>query len=321
MTSRSLEILTESGEDCADCRVNTFWENTVLHIQALRFAALSALILSLLLSLPVVAGTVVSREFKSPTLGHNWSYLVYLPSGYESSGLTYPVLYLLHGNGDSPYNWVNDAHIQQTTDGLIERGEIPPCLLVMPEAGTTWFVDRKESMEAAVIKDLIPDVQKNLRALTNRSGRVIGGFSMGGYGALRFVLKYPEMFSGAALISPAIYNPEPPENSAARRVGVFGSPQYDQAVWKQYNYPALWDGFLAKKISVPMYIVAGDDDKFFIEQESARFYFLLRSNDQTAELRIVDGGHDWSVVGSTIGDAMRFVFRYVDRPAMAAGPR
>ena len=41
---------------------------------------------------------------------------------------------------------------------------------------------------------------------------------MGGYGALRFALKYPDMFAAAALLSPAIYDPVPPENSGARRV-------------------------------------------------------------------------------------------------------
>ena len=39
----------------------------------------------------------------------------------------------------------------------------------MPDAGTTWFVDRKEKMETAVMQDLINDVQKNWRVLSNRA--------------------------------------------------------------------------------------------------------------------------------------------------------
>jgi pimeloyl-ACP methyl ester carboxylesterase len=98
---------------------------------------------------------------------------------------------------------------------------------------------------------------------------------MGGYGALRFVLKYPETFAAAGLLSPAIYDPEPPQASGARRVGVFGAPEFDPQVWQQLNYPALWDAFLAKKIAVPMYINSGDDDDYFIEAEATRLYTLL----------------------------------------------
>jgi S-formylglutathione hydrolase FrmB len=45
---------------------------------------------------------------------------------------------------------------------------------------------------------------------------------------------------------------------------------------------------------------------------------LLRKNGQPAELRIVDGAHRWPVWESTIGDAMRYVFRYAARPATPA---
>ena len=292
---------------------------TRVHFRSLLSSA--AALLALALSLHATAGTIVEREFRSAALSRNWSYTVYPPTGYESSNLRYPVLYLLHGNGGNRYSWINDGHIQQTADVLIARGDIPPCLIVMPDAGTSWYVDRKENMETAVTKDLIADVEQNWRALSTRTGRLVGGLSMGGYGAMRLSLKYPEMFAAAALLSPAIYNPEPPETSSARRVGVFGSPDYDPAVWKEYNYPALWDAYIAKKMPVPMYINSGDDDDFFIEHEVAQFYFLLRTNKQPAELRIVDGAHVWTVWESTIGDAMKYIFRYAERPAMNAAPR
>jgi S-formylglutathione hydrolase FrmB len=181
----------------------------------------------------------------------------------------------------------------------------------------TWYVDRKEKMETAVIQDLIGDVQHNFRAIDARNGRLVAGLSMGGYGALRFAMKYPEMFAAAGLLSPAIYDPEPPQGSGARRAGVFGAPEFDAQVWKELNYPSLWDAFLAKKIAVPMYINSGDDDDFFIEAEATRLYSLLRKNAQPAELRIVDGAHRWTVWESTIGDAMRYVFRFAARPALA----
>jgi enterochelin esterase-like enzyme len=283
-------------------------------ILLLRRLLLVALALSF--SLPAAASIVITREFDSAALQHKWSYTVYLPDGYETSNLKYPVLYLLHGHGQDLYAWVNYGHIQPTADELIAHGEIPPAIIVMPDAGMTWFVDRKEKMETAVIQDLLGDVQHTFRVIDDRKGRVIAGLSMGGYGALRFVLKYPEMFAAAGLLSPAIYDPEVPQGSGARRAGVFGASEFDPQIWKELNYPTLWDAFLAKKIAVPMYINSGDDDDFFIEAEATRLYSLLRKNGQPAELRIVDGAHRWPVWESTIGDAMRYVFRYTARPAL-----
>jgi S-formylglutathione hydrolase FrmB len=277
-------------------------------------AALIA-VLAFGLSLSTPASEIVSREFAAATLARPWAYEVYVPSHYDSSKLAYPVLYLLHGNNGNRHDWVRLGKIQATADALIARGDIPPAIIVMPDAGATWFVDRREKMETAVIRDLIADVEKNFRALRAREGRLIGGLSMGGYGSLRFALKYPEMFAAAALLSPAIYDPLPPKNSGARRVGTFGAPDFDETVWRSLNYPTLWDAYLAKKIAVPMYINSGDDDEFYIEAEAVKLYSLLRANQQPAELRIVNGAHSWTVWAGTIGDAMKYVFRYAAKPA------
>lgn len=289
-----------------------------VHIVRRGVVAVALTLVSVAFALPVLAGIVVAREFKSAVLGRSWNYAMYLPTGYDASNLRYPALYLLHGNGGNLYQWVNQGRIQQTADALIASGDIPPTVIVMPDAGTSWFVDRKEKMETAVVTDLIPDVERSFRVLRSREGRLVGGLSMGAYGAMRFALKYPEMFAAAALLSPAIYNPEPPEDSSARSVGVFGAPIYDASIWKSFNYPALWEGYLAKKIPVPMYINSGDDDDFFIELEAVQFYELLRKNKQPAELRIVNGAHAWPVWESTIGDALKYIFRYSARPAMTA---
>ncbi len=91
-----------------------------------------------------------------------------------------------------------------------------PRHLIMPDANTNWYVDLREKMETAFVNDPMPHVEKTYRTIEEREGRVMGGLSMGGYGALRFALKYPEKFQAAALLSPAIYNPEPPADSSAR---------------------------------------------------------------------------------------------------------
>ena len=177
-----------------------------------KLAAIAALF-AFALCATATASTITTREFDSPALQRKWSYVAYLPTDYDRSDTRYPVLYLLHGNGQKAYDWVASGHIQQTADRLIASGEIPPAIIVIPEAGTTWYVDRKERMETAVMQDLLPEVQQRFRTIEKREGRVIAGLSMGGYGAARFALKYPEVFAAAGhdfykidrgLFSPAV---------------------------------------------------------------------------------------------------------------------
>lgn len=285
---------------------------------AWRIRAALIMLVALAVAAPSFASTVTTREFDSPALQRRWTYIAYLPTGYEGSELRYPVLYLLHGDGQKGYDWVSAGHIQETADKLIASGEMPPAIIVMPNAGTTWFVDRKEKMETAVMQDLIPQVDTKFRTIVARNGRLVAGLSMGGYGAMRFALRFPETFAAAALLSPAIYAPEPPQNSGARRAGVFGSPQFDAEVWKSLNYPALWDAYLAKQMPVAMYVNCGDDDEFFIEADATTFYSLLRRNKQPAQLRIVNGSHSWLVWSGSIGDALRYIFGFAAQPVNAA---
>jgi S-formylglutathione hydrolase FrmB len=66
---------------------------------------------------------------------------------------------------------------------------------------------------------------------------------------------------------------------------------------------------------VPMYINSGDDDELMIEAEAVKLYSLLKTHGQPAELRIVDGAHSWDVWEATIGDAMKYIFRFAASPA------
>lgn len=265
------------------------------------------------------ASDVFSAQLSSPALGRSLTYNVYLPTGYATNvNISYPVMYLLHGNNGHRNDWVVKGRMQKTIDGLVQEGAIPPAIFIMPDANTNWYVDLREKMETAFVNDLMPHVEKTYRTIEEREGRVIGGLSMGGYGALRFALKYPEKFQAAALLSPAIYNPEPPADSSARHVKVFAEPNtngaYSKTVWQQYNYPSLMDDFLKKGIKVPMYINSGDDDEFAIEYDATLLYSQLRKAKQPAELRIVNGKHEWQVWESTLGDSLRYVFSTVSRP-------
>jgi enterochelin esterase-like enzyme len=273
----------------------------------MNFYKLSLILFILIFSFSIArAGTVYSVEFFSPSLVRNWTYTVYLPEGYDNSELKYPVVYLLHGNGGNHNDWVINGKIEITLDRMISSGEIPPVITVTADVGTGWYVDRKEKFESAFIKDLIPEIDSRFRTVADRSGRFLAGFSMGGYGTLRFALIYPELFCAAGLINPALYDPEPPESSSARKVGIFGDP-YDGDIWKSLNYPVYLETFIKKNTKLPIYIICGDDDYFNIELHSTLLYEKLRKAGQPAELRIYNGGHTWEFASERIGEVLKYM--------------
>lgn len=251
------------------------------------------------------------------------NYKLYLPEGYDAGGGTqYPVLYLLHGSGGEADAWDDFWPILDT---MIAEGTVPPVIAIAPIVGNGYWVDSSTfgSLESAVIDDLIPHIDETLPTIASREGRALVGFSMGGYGALRYALAYPETFAAATLLSPALQAGQPPVTSGAATRGAFGDP-YDPARWDELNYPAVLETYAAQSHRVPIYIVAGDDDwnhlseqddlpedatKYNMEVQAVALYTALHRENifdaefekweevpaSPAELRIIDGGHGMDV--------------------------
>lgn len=163
----------------------------------------------------------------------------------------------------------------------------------------------------AIMKDLLPYVESRYRVHKERSGRAIGGLSMGGYGALNLSLRNPTQFCAAAVISPAIYDPLPPETSAARRTPQFvRNGQFDPDTWKSLNYAAVLDTYKAGTPRVPMWIVSGDHDYLGIAPMSTNLYWrLYQIQPKQVELRVIDGDHEWLVFRDALPDALQYVDR------------
>ncbi len=255
------------------------------------------------------AGEIQAHDFAAPSLGRTIPAYVYLPDGYAQSGQTYPVLYLLHGYGGSERDWAERGALLRIVDDLIQRGAMPAAVIVMPAGGVSWYVD---AMENALIHDLLPAAAARFRLRPERQARLIGGLSMGGYGALRLALKYPDLFGAAALFSPAIYDPAPPANSSARKPGVFapvGGTNFDAKLWQKQNYPPLLADFLKTGRRLPVFIASGDDDEYQIEFQAALLYSRLRQAGQPAELRILNGRHAWPVWEAALPEALSYIFK------------
>lgn len=268
------------------------------------------------------AGELKRETLRSVNLGRELPYLVYLPDGYENGQQYYPVLYLLHGAGDNENAWADKGLVREKADQLIESGVIPPTLIVMPGCPGCWWVDGiKEKAESAFWLELVPTVEKRYRTIERRQGRLLAGLSAGGYGVVRFLMRYPERIAAAAAFSPAVYSETPPAASMSRGHHAFldANGNFNQSRWEALNYPSLIDGYFAQSMRVPLFLVSGDNDRLGAAFESALLFkrMLARQPVQT-ELRIVDGGHNWAVWAAVIDEAMRYIFRFASRPTASA---
>ncbi|KQO10260.1 hypothetical protein ASF06_08745 [Agreia sp. Leaf244] len=286
-------------------------------------AALAALALAGagILALPAApaqaaASTFEAGSFESSAIGGPVDYTVYLPDGYDASGATrYPTLYLLHGRGDTQAAW---QQVGPDLDELIAAGSIPPMVVVMPDAPWNergnYYVDSQYTggatpgvaVETAFTTELIPTIDQKYATIDDRASRVVGGYSMGAAGALRYATAHQDLFANALILSPAVYVPTPPVDSSAREFGAYGvgDQVFDEQRYLSLNYPATFAAFDPAS-PLHLFIAVGDDEyvnpdpadvNHDIDYESATLYNAAkRVPGITAEFRVYNGGHDWGV--------------------------
>ncbi|GAA0318903.1 hypothetical protein GCM10010302_67500 [Streptomyces polychromogenes] len=123
---------------------------------------------------------------------------VLLPDGYHTSGRRYPVLYLLHGGLEDFITFDRFHDIR----GLTAWKDL---IVVMPDGGRAgWYSNPVSSnigarnWEYFHIGQLIPWVDANFRTYAEYDGRAVSGFSMGGFGALKYAAKYYGHFASVS---------------------------------------------------------------------------------------------------------------------------
>ena len=143
---------------------------------------------------------------------------IYLPPSYDtSSSKRYPVVYLLHGITDTDEVWIRPWRQDdpwQSVQGIMNRGiaenRFGEMIVVMPNEKTNWggsFYTNSVvtgNWEDFTVKDLVSYIDGKYRTLARTSSRGISGHSMGGYGAIKLGMKYPDVYSVVYGINPAV---------------------------------------------------------------------------------------------------------------------
>jgi poly(3-hydroxybutyrate) depolymerase len=154
------------------------------------------------ITLEIKAPGVSFHTFESVAAKTTVSYHVYVPPAYDREPeRRFPVVYWLHGSGGGlPGIPKVAAHFA----AAIEAGKTPPCLVVfvngMPNGMYVDWKDGSAPVEAVIVKELVPHVDTTFRTIAKPEGRLLDGYSMGGYGAARLGFKYPDLFRAISIM-------------------------------------------------------------------------------------------------------------------------
>ena len=138
--------------------------------------------------------------------------IVFLPPSYATQrNRRYPVVYALHGYSIGAEQWTKEIHARQTIEGAFALGT-PEMIVVLPDSKTVHNGSMYSSsattgdFERYVAHDVVNWIDSHYRTLAQRTSRGLAGHSMGGYGASRIGMKYPEVFGSLYIMSPSCMN-------------------------------------------------------------------------------------------------------------------
>ena len=260
-------------------------------------------------------GRAECRAMPSRILGHPVAYCVILPADYDTDKTSnYPVLYFLHGLGGNEQMLLNSGGMNMIQD-LRESKRIGEFLIVAPDAGRSFYInsrDGKVRYEDFFIREFLPYIESYYRIRAEKKSRGITGVSMGGYGALRFALRYPNLFAAVSAHSPALIDVPPKINVSSEQAAevaaelgkAFGS-QVDVAFWERESpFTMVRNG--PRPAGLQIYFDCGSEDDFGFNKGSAQFDELLTAHGIPHEFHLYPGGHDWEYFAEHLPASFEF---------------
>ncbi|MEI7731360.1 MAG: alpha/beta hydrolase-fold protein [Verrucomicrobiota bacterium] len=278
----------------------------------------------------VTAPRLQRRTFESATVKTNVSYFIYTPEIYDRDQLRhFPVIYWLHGSGGGLSGMPPlVAHF----DSAIQAKKIPPLLVVFVNGlkNGMWcdWKSGKVPLETVIMKELLPHIDANYRTVAAREGRLIEGFSMGGYGAARLGFKYPMVFGAVSMLAGGPLQldfRETPRAGPREREGILkavfgGDLEYFKAqspwVIAEQNADKL-------RIGLPVRQVIGDRDETLGFNRAFHEHLVKLAIPHTFTV-LPDIGHKPMAVFDSLGETnwefYRTVFSSLNTPAASAKP-
>lgn len=273
--------------------------------------------------LPVVAEAdkeaarknVRTLKIAPKTLTREVSVNVILPKDYETSGKSYPVLYLLHGFGGTFSDW-------NTKSGIAAYAQNRPFIVVMPDGGNSWYLNTEKFGKVGdfFAQDLVSTIDQTFRTDKRREARAIAGLSMGGYGAWKVALDNPKLFCAAASLSGALIagegDPATNQQIAQLAMAIYGKVPTKEEYNKERiisRIEALMTGPNKSYAGPSLYFDIGKDD--FLAPSNRIIEQMLAERGVPYEFAEFEGVHDWKYWDTHIQDVFQFVERQISTGA------
>lgn len=237
-------------------------------------------------------GSVQYRTYRSTQSKTFRSVAIYVPPDYDRyPSRKFPVLYLLHGGGDSEEGWVRLGRVPAIEENLLAQHKAVPMLVAMPYGDTPGDATTLDSIEAfgrELFGDVFPIVEKNYRVEANRENRAIAGFSMGGGQSFTLGLRNLSKFAWVGEFSS----------------GAFGLAGFDM----EKQVP----GFLGNPASANrelklLFLGCGTEDPRY--QAHTRLVDLLKKHQIRHEFHDTPGEHEWRVWRHLLAEFMPKLFQ------------
>jgi enterochelin esterase-like enzyme len=228
--------------------------------------------------------SIDSSSYPSQALHSEGSFLIYLPPGYASTTTRYPVVYLLHGDGQTDSSFLTIG-VQTTLDRLIAQHEIPPVIAVMIQGGpgsNNWLNIGPAQHYESYVLEVQRLVDRMLPTIPDRSARAIAGYSMGGFGAMHIALTHPTTFA-----------------VAESWLGFFNGldPQLRS------------DRSVISRLGLRAYVYGGANDVIANPSENAPFAAALRADGADAHSAVYPGEHNFA----TLEEHLEYMLAFAGR--------
>lgn len=219
--------------------------------------------------------------------------------------IPYKTLYLLHGLSDNHTAWMHFSSIDRYA---AEYG----IAVVMPNVDRSWYTDTADGSPyfTFVTKELPSVCRGFFRGMSaKREDNMIAGLSMGGYGAIKAALSYPESYGYCASLSGAL------DIASSKRLidlnewrGIFGFSLENASELRgsRHDIFALAKENAEKKFPFPkLFMWCGESD--FLLDANRDFHALLNDLGVDHSYNESEGDHSWKWWDLHIQSALKFL--------------
>lgn len=270
-----------------------------------------------------VAMIVRPVTFYSSALNRRCVCYVGLPDHYDADeSKRYPVIYLLHGKTGMETDWLYKGNAEQIIQEMWDKNQLREAIIVMPNDGGhsdgTFYVDWYDgsgNFEQYMIYDLVPMIDAEFRTYPSRLSRVIGGLSMGGYGAVMLALKNPSLFGAAVSFSGALGDilsltgGEQHLYMASAFAPILGPAHGEHA--QQYRLKNLALHRIEENNGPALYINCGKQD--YLYEANIGFTNYLRKIGYNHQYEEFEGEHNWDYWQENLSRGLAFFESYFEK--------